>query len=150
MCIRLLCVSLEGKLRPCFITELIGFPTEPFAFSLFLHALTSLISNCLSLLFGTQGRPRRLKPFSTNKKRGHRGTAVPRKASEGPAQFHCLLSDTHTHTHTHTHRGIYAPTCAHMQAHTNTCTYICAHTQPWNRGSPRLLGGPSSSPPELD
>ena len=39
-------------------------------FSSFLSHLTSLGSNCLGLLFGTQGRPRRLKPFSTNKKQG--------------------------------------------------------------------------------
>ena len=37
---------------------------------MFLHSLTSLISNCLSLLFETQGRPRTLKPFSKNKKWG--------------------------------------------------------------------------------
>ena len=57
------------------------------AFPLFLHSLTSLISNSLSLLFGTQGRPRRLKPFSANKNRGHRGPFVPRRALQGPAQF---------------------------------------------------------------
>ena len=43
------------------------------AFRLFLHSLTSLLSNCLSLLFGTQ-RPKRLNPFSRIKNRGvHRG-----------------------------------------------------------------------------
>ena len=52
-----------GELGLCFIAELFAFP-------LFLHSLTSLMSNPLSLLFGTQGRPRRLKPFSTNKKWG--------------------------------------------------------------------------------
>lgn len=40
------------------------------AFPLFLHSLTSLISSCLYFLFGTQGRFRRLKPFSTNNKQG--------------------------------------------------------------------------------
>ena len=40
------------------------------AFPLFLHFLTSLISNCLSLFFETQGRLRRQKSFSTNKKQG--------------------------------------------------------------------------------
>ena len=39
------------------------------AFPLFLHFLTSLISNCLSLLFGTQERPRRL-PFLYKQERG--------------------------------------------------------------------------------
>ena len=35
-----------------------------------LHPLTSLISNCWSLFFGTPRRPKRLKLFSTNKKWG--------------------------------------------------------------------------------
>ena len=33
------------------------------SFPLFLHSLTSLFSSCLNLLFGTQQKPRRLKPF---------------------------------------------------------------------------------------
>ena len=37
-------------------------------FPLFLHSLMSLVSNCLSLLFRTQERPRRLKSFYTNTK----------------------------------------------------------------------------------
>ena len=50
----------------------------------FLHSLTSLISNCLNLPFGTQGRARRLKPFSTNKKHGMwKGFCT----WEGPAEF---------------------------------------------------------------
>ena len=40
------------------------------AFPLFLHCITSLINNCFSLLFGTLGRPRRQKSYSTNKKWG--------------------------------------------------------------------------------
>ena len=66
VCIRLLCISLGEELglllslNYCFLT----------AFPLFLHSLTSLISDCLRLLFGTQGRPRRPKPFSRNKKGG--------------------------------------------------------------------------------
>ena len=36
---------------------------------MFLHSLSSLIVNFLCLLFGTQGRPRRLK-LSINKKQG--------------------------------------------------------------------------------
>ena len=43
------------------------------AFPWFLHPPSSLISNCLSLLFGTQRRPRRLKPFSINMKWGIQG-----------------------------------------------------------------------------
>ena len=57
------------------------------AFPLFLHPLTSLISNCLNLLFGTQGRPQRLKSFSTNKKREQRSFCT----QEGPTGS-CLLS----------------------------------------------------------
>ena len=56
-------ISLEEELGLCLLNYC--FLT---AFALFLHSLTSLISNCLNLLFGSQGRPRRLKPFSTNKK----------------------------------------------------------------------------------
>ena len=56
VCIRFLCVSLEEESGPwpslhnCFLTS----------FPLFLHALT-LISSCLTLPFGTQGRSGRLK-----------------------------------------------------------------------------------------
>ena len=42
------------SLHYCFLT----------AFPLFLYSLTSLITSCLNLPFGTQGRSRRLKPFS--------------------------------------------------------------------------------------
>ena len=54
---------------------------------LFLHSLTSLVSNCLSLLFGTQGRPRRLKPFSTNKE----WALIPERATQGLVQFQLHL-----------------------------------------------------------
>ena len=37
---------------------------------LFLHSLPSLSSNCLNLLFGTQGRFRRLKPFFLQARNG--------------------------------------------------------------------------------
>ena len=66
-------ISLEEELVPvllltyCFLT----------AFPLFLRSLTSLINNCLSLLFGIQGRPRRPKPFSTKKKWTRRGFFYP-------------------------------------------------------------------------
>ena len=59
MC-QMLCISLEQELGLYFVT----------APPLFLHSLNSLISNCLSLLFGTQGRSRKLKSLSTNKKQG--------------------------------------------------------------------------------
>ena len=48
------------SLHYCFLT----------AFPLFLHSLTPLISNCLNLPFGTQGRSRRLKPFSYKQEMG--------------------------------------------------------------------------------
>ena len=49
---------------------------------LFLHSLSFLLSNCMSLLFEAQARPRRLKPFPTTKKQG-----MPRGfcSQEGPA-----------------------------------------------------------------
>ena len=40
------------------------------ALLLFLHFLTSLISNCLNLPFGSQGRSGRLKPFSCRQEMG--------------------------------------------------------------------------------
>ena len=39
------------------------------------HSLTSRTSNCLCLLFGSQEKPRRLKPFSVNKKQDMEGLA---------------------------------------------------------------------------
>ena len=50
--------------KPCHY--FLSLTASPFS----LHSLTSLLSNCMSLLFGTQGRTRKLKPFSTNKKLG--------------------------------------------------------------------------------
>ena len=52
----------------CFIAELLFYHLT--VFPLFLHSLTSLISNCLNLLFETQGRSKRQKPFSTKKETG--------------------------------------------------------------------------------
>ena len=58
------------------------------AFPLFLHPLTSLISNCFTLLFGTQRRPRRPKPLSAKQeRRWHRGAFAP----GSPTRF-CLFS----------------------------------------------------------
>lgn len=56
------------------------------AFPLSLHPLTSLISTCLHLLFGTQGRPQRLQSFSTNKKREQRAFCT-QEGPMGPAYF---------------------------------------------------------------
>ena len=50
----------------------------------FLYCPTSLISNCLNLPLGAQGRARRLKPFSTNRKQG---TQEGFCTWEGPAEF---------------------------------------------------------------
>ena len=63
-CVQLYCIYwyLQEELGLCFITELLFLDCFSFV-SAFPHFL---ISNCLSLLFGTQGRPRRQKPFSTN------------------------------------------------------------------------------------
>ena len=49
----------------------------------FLHFLKSVVSSCLSLIFGIRGRPRRAKASSRNKKQGHASRRVP----QGPAQF---------------------------------------------------------------
>ena len=57
------------KLHYCFLTAPL----------LFLHSLTSLRSNCLNLLFGTQGRSWRLNEayFLQTRKGGHRKAFVP-------------------------------------------------------------------------
>ena len=56
-------------LNYCFLT----------AFPLFLHSLpsASLISKSLNLLFGTQGRSRRLKPFFYKQEQGTEGLLYP-------------------------------------------------------------------------
>ena len=55
---------------------------------LFLYPHHSLISNCLNLLFGTQGRSRRLNEayFLQTRNRGHRKDLYSR-AQQSPAQF---------------------------------------------------------------
>ena len=63
--VRLLCISLEGELGLYFITELLSL-----LILLDYFSFASAFPHCLSLLFGTWGRPRRQKPFSTNKKQG--------------------------------------------------------------------------------
>ena len=60
------------------------------AFALFLHSLSSLISNCLSLLFGFLGRPVRLKPFSCKQQQQKTWDieeSATRKYPRGPVQF---------------------------------------------------------------
>ena len=63
-----LCIFLEEEPGPCpwlhywFLTA-----------SLFLHPLPSLISNCLNLLFGSQGRSRRLNETYFLQTRAHKG-----------------------------------------------------------------------------
>ena len=64
-----------------------GFLTVP---PLSLHPLPSLISKCLNLPLGTQGRPWRLnEPYflKTRNRGGHRKAFVPRSPT-GPAQLH--------------------------------------------------------------
>ena len=55
-------ISLEKELGLSFIAVLLC-KLSCLTASLFLCSITSLISNCLNLVFGTQERPRRLKPF---------------------------------------------------------------------------------------
>lgn len=92
-------------------------------------SFTSPLVTGLSLLFGIQGRPRRRKPFSPDKKQGTwRNFCTSRKASQDPARFHCLLHHTHVDAHTNTHlymcTGTHKHVCsAHIQAHTHT--YMC-------------------------
>ena len=66
-------LSSEGRTQRSvsdFSTQLPPRPQEEWApgpmlhYCFFLHFLTPLISSCLNLPFGTQGRSRRLKPFS--------------------------------------------------------------------------------------
>ena len=83
-CFRSLCLSLEEEVGFCFITALCFLTT----FNSFLHSLTFLISNCLKLLFVTQGKPRRPKPFCKSKRWGHRTTFVPRRVQQSP-WFQC-------------------------------------------------------------
>ena len=81
--VRVFCMPLGRNLHSvlllncCFLTLCLFFP----------HSLTSLINNCLNLLFGTQEKPGRLKPFSTNMQGTNRRTFVPRKSPWGPAWF---------------------------------------------------------------
>ena len=62
------------------------------AFPLFLHSLTSLVSNWMCLLLGTQGRPRRIKPFFffflQTRNGGHRKTYFLGRAMQGSGQFY--------------------------------------------------------------
>lgn len=58
------------------------------AFPLILHSLTSLISSCLSLLFGTWGTSGRLKPFFYKQDKGDKKGLL---HWEGPARS-CLIS----------------------------------------------------------
>ena len=58
--------SLEKEAGHCFIAEQFFL-----VHSSFVSAFSSLISNCLSLLFETQGRSRRVKPFSFKQETGN-------------------------------------------------------------------------------
>ena len=70
-------------------TRTLFFITELFVFPLFLLSFTSLISNCLNLVFRIQVRPKRLKPFSTNKNGGNWRAFLTwrREVPQGSAQF---------------------------------------------------------------
>ena len=65
----LFCIFLEGEPGPC-LSQHHCFLSAP---ALFLQSLPSLISNCLNLPFGTQGRSRRLKEayFLQARNKGH-------------------------------------------------------------------------------
>ena len=54
----------------------------------FLYPLPSLISNCLNLCFGIQGRPRRLnKVYILQIRNGEHGADLYSRAPQSPAQF---------------------------------------------------------------
>ena len=55
--------------------------------SLFLHSLTSLITNCLYLPFGLREGLWAWNFFPTNKKQGTQRAFVPRRIPQGPAQL---------------------------------------------------------------
>ena len=61
------------------------------AFRLFLHFLTSLIISCLSLFFGTWGRPVRLNCFSLQEAADTEGS-VTRKAMQDSDLFQQLVN----------------------------------------------------------
>lgn len=64
----------------------------PDCFSFVSRSLSSLISSCLNLPFGTQGRSWRLKPFATNRKQGPQKPFCTREGPVGSAQFHYPLA----------------------------------------------------------
>ena len=82
----LLCVSLEGEPGPCpkldhrFLTAPLFCP----------HPLPFLITNCLNLPFGTQGRSWSLHEtyFLQTRNWGHRKASIHR-VPQSPACFHC-------------------------------------------------------------
>lgn len=94
ICIRLFGRSLGGT-RLGLIPERFKLSCLT-AFPLFLHSITSLISNYLSLHFGTQGRPKRGKHFkSTSKRWAAQRSFVSRKVPQLSVWFQFpLFSDT--------------------------------------------------------
>ena len=60
-------------------------------FPLFLHSLTSLIGNSLSLLFGTQRKSRILKPFLQTRNGRHGGAFVSGRMLHFPGLFQSRL-----------------------------------------------------------
>ena len=78
------CISLEGDPGLSPILHYFFLTVSP----LILHYLPSLVSNCLNLLFGTQGQSRRLNPyFPTNKKWGTQKGFVPGRTPQGSGRF---------------------------------------------------------------
>ena len=57
------------------------------AFLLSLHPISSLISNCLSVLFATRESLEDSILLLQTRRRGHTGTFVPWRALQGPSQF---------------------------------------------------------------
>ena len=79
----LLCVSLEVEPEPAPRLNSCFFTAPPLS----LHSLSSLISKCLNLPFGTQGRSRKLKTIPYKQETGDTERLPCLEAAQGPAPF---------------------------------------------------------------
>ena len=88
------------------------------AFPLFLYSITSLISNCFGLLFGTLGRPTRLKSFSTNKKWGtKRGFCTQEDPNKVLLSFNALNSAIRKPKDAKKNKGLSSQSCDFSSSH---------------------------------
>ena len=106
----------------------------------------------MSLLFGIQARPRRLKPFSPDKKQGTWRNFCTQEGLAGP----CSVSPSPQH-HTHTHsRGLCTHRCTHKYTfiymctctHKHICRHTCRHTQIHAHAYVLTLSPGAGAPPD--